>query len=384
MKLSDGWLIARKDLSIMLRERETLMWVFIMPIVFFYFIGNVTGGFGGSGDAKDRLAIDQPESAGFLAEQVVRRLEEQDYEVLRKDGPDGGGEAFTEASRRLILPEDFTPLTLDGETTTVELINKSSGIGGDYHQFRVGRAVYSVLADIVASSEAGEEPGPEAFARLDEMPRTLGVSVVAAGNRVEIPTGYEQTIPGTMVMFTLVIMLTSGAVLLVIERNQGLLRRLASTPLARSSVVLGKWGGKVGLGIIQIAFAMLAGSFLFDMDWGPDLAMVALVLLGWCALCASLGVLLGSMVRTEGQAIGIGVLSANVFAALGGCWWPIEITPDWMQSLAKALPTGWTMDAMHKLISFQAGAASAVPHTLALFAAAWAVGWMAARRFRFV
>ena len=40
--------IARADLSFMLRQRETLLWVFAMPLLFFYFIGTVTGGFGGS------------------------------------------------------------------------------------------------------------------------------------------------------------------------------------------------------------------------------------------------------------------------------------------------------------------------------------------------
>jgi hypothetical protein len=25
-----------------------------------------------------------------------------------------------------------------------------------------------------------------------------------------------------------------------------------------------------------------------------------------------------------------------ILAALGGCWWPIEITPPWMQSLSLA------------------------------------------------
>ncbi|MFT5051718.1 MAG: ABC-2 type transport system permease protein [Chlamydiales bacterium] len=383
MRLLDGLLIARKDLSIMLRERETLMWVFVMPIVFFYFIGNVTGGLGGTSDRKDKLVLEQPESAGFLADQIARRLEQLDYEVERRQGDTDADAAPEDNARRVILPENFTSLTLDGVSTTVELLTKSGGIGGDYHKFRVGRAVYSVLADILASTEAGEQPDAEAFARLDERPRTLAIRVESAGERVEIPSGYEQTIPGTMVMFTLIIMLTAGAVLLVIERNQGLLRRLASTPLSRSSVVFGKWGGKVSLGMIQIAFAMLAGTFLFDMDWGPDLAMVTVVLLGWCALCASLGLLLGCLVRTEGQAVGVGVLASNVLAALGGCWWPIEITPSWMQSLARLLPTGWTMDAMHKLINFQAGAASAIPHVLGLFAAAWVVGWIAARRFRF-
>jgi ABC-type multidrug transport system permease subunit len=93
--------------------------------------------------------------------------------------------------------------------------------------------------------------------------------------------------------------------------------------------------------------------------------------------------LLGSLVETEGQAIGIGVLASNSLAALGGCWWPIEVTPAWMQTLAGLLPTGWAMDASHRLISFQAGAASALPHTALLFAAALVAGWQAARQFRF-
>lgn len=61
---------------------------------------------------------------------------------------------------------------------------------------------------------------------------------------------------------------------------------------------------------------------------------------------------------TQKQAVGLGVLTANVLAALGGCWWLIEITPEWMQLLQKFLPTGWVMDAIHRLVSFEAGAAS--------------------------
>ena len=46
-------------------------------------------------------------------------------------------------------------------------------------------------------------------------------------------------------MFTLLVLLSSGAAQLVVEREQGLLRRLASTPIPRGSVVLGKWAGPV-------------------------------------------------------------------------------------------------------------------------------------------
>jgi ABC-type multidrug transport system permease subunit len=186
-----------------------------------------------------------------------------------------------------------------------------------------------------------------------------------------------------MVMFTLLVMLTSGAVLLVIERREGLLRRLASTPIARGEVVLGKWGGRMVLGLTQIGFAMVMGSLVFKLDWGPDLAMVLLVMIAYAALMASLGLLFGSVARTHGQAVGLGVLCSNLLAALGGCWWPIEITPRWMQGLALVLPTGWAMDALHKLVSFGAGPASAAPHVAGMALAAVVLGALAARAFRF-
>ena len=119
------------------------------------------------------------------------------------------------------------------------------------------------------------------------------------------------------------------------------------------------------------------------MQWGPDLGMIVLVLAAWAAFCASAGLALGNLARTDRQAAGFGVLATNVLAALGGCWWPIEITPPWMQTLQKALPTGWTMDALHKLISFEAGAGSALADVTALIVATVLVAALAARRFRF-
>ena len=377
MKIRDAWFLGRKDVAYMLRSREALAWIFVMPIVFFYFIGTVTGGFSGNGPREDRLTIQLDEEPGFLAEALVERLD-RDYEVVRA----GPGTAASTV-RHVELGEGFSEAPLHGEVATVRLMQGEPGPMADFDAFRVGRATYGVLADLLACAAAGEEPGPESFARLAAMPRALTVTVRPAGERQHIPTGFEQAIPGTMVMFTLIAVLTNGAVLLVIERRRGLLRRLASTPIARSSVVLGKWGGKMALAVIQIGFAMLAGTLLFRLDWGPSPAMVGVVLFAWAAFCASLGLLLGSVARTEGQAVGIGVLAGNLLAALGGCWWPIEVTPSWMQAFAKLLPTGWTMDALHRLVSFQHAPASAVPHVITLAVGAVVLGAAAVVLFRF-
>ena len=137
------------------------------------------------------------------------------------------------------------------------------------------------------------------------------------------------------------------------------------------------------LAAIQITVALVVGSFLFRMDWGPNLGMVVLVLVAWGGFCASAGLWLGTVASTQAQAAGLGVLAANVLAALGGCWWPIEVTPEWMQLVQKLIPTGWTMDALHKLISFQVGAASVIPNIVMLLLAAAVFGWLATRRFHY-
>ena len=111
--------------------------------------------------------------------------------------------------------------------------------------------------------------------------------------------------------------------------------------------------------------------------------MVFAVLVAWASLCASLGIVVGSIGRSEGQVAGMSVLCSLVLAALGGCWWPIEITPEWMQSLQMFLPTGWAMDAMHKLISFRLGATSVLPHIIGMLAMAAGLGWIGTRVFRF-
>ncbi len=371
--------IAGKDLRYMLRQRETLLWTFLMPIVFFFFIGTITGGFGSSGaPGGDLLALDRSPEAGFLADQLVRRLEQADFRLVPVESL-----AADSKAPRLTIPAAFTDSVIAGHPMTLTLTRRSEDLGGSYYKVRVQRAAYAVLGDLIAVAETGGAPDPATLAAMAEAPRPLKLQVERAGHRKVFPSGFDQAVPGTMVMFTLLVMLTSGAILLVIERKEGLLRRLASSPLSRSGIILGKWGGRLGLGIVQLGFAMGAGTVLFRVDWGPHLPTLILVLVIYASLVAMLGIVLGNLSRSEGQAVGIGVLASNVLAALGGCWWPIEITPQWMQHLALFLPTGWAMDALHKLVNFGDPPTAVIGHLVVMAAATIAVGWAAVRTFRF-
>lgn len=376
--------IAWHDVRNQLRDGGTLAWLFIMPPIFFYFIGTVMSGFSGGmsgGTATPVVVVAQ--APGFLKDQIDLRLRDNEFAPEWREQL-GTAEEDEQPQRVLTLSDDFSMQVVAGEQVDASYETEASALLRNFETIRIQRSLYTALADIVTADARSSEPlDATALLALNAEERVWQLDVAPAGQRQKIPVGFEQAVPGILVMFTLLVLLTSGGQLLVVERIKGLLRRLASAPMSRAEVVAGKWGGRMILATLQVGFALIVGTFLFRMDWGPDLAMILIVLAAWAAFCASAGLLLGSVVRTEGQAAGLGVLFANVLAALGGCWWPIEITPEWMQGLQKLMPTGWTMDALHKLISFQAGAASAVPNVVTLLAGSLFVGWLAVRRFRY-
>jgi len=384
--------IARRDLGFMLWSRDTMLWTFVMPILFFYFTGTVTGGLAsptGSEDRPDALAMRAPEDAGFLLDELVERLEEQHFRV---DRPETDEDWARYARQLTVTPgpteettgnRSLTDLVLTGQRVALRFENRLEGPNAAFDQIRIARAVYAVLADTVVTSQENGTPSAESFAELARMPRTLSLDVRSAGRREDPPIGYAQAIPGTMVMFTMLVLLTSGAAQLVIERNEGLLRRLASTPISRGSIVLGKLTARVALAMVQISFAMVAGTVLFGMDWGPSLPMVIAVMFGWATFNGSLAIVLGNLARTDSQVTGIGVMATIVLALLGGAAWPIEITPAWIQQLALLLPTGWAMDALHKLVNFAYAPAVVFPHLSAMLGGALVLGWVGARTFRY-
>ena len=375
--------IAWQDARNQLRQGSTLLWLLIMPPLFFYFIGTVTGGFssGLSGGQATPVTV-VAESPGFLKDQIDLRLAANDFSATWVDALEPAAEEGA-PSRTLTFDSNLSGKVLAEEQVGISYETKANALTRQFEEIRINRALYTALADIViADATLGPLDG-EALVALNSTERAWQLSVSPAGERLQIPSGFQQAVPGILVMFTLLVLLTSSGTTLVQERIAGLLRRLASAPISRAEVLAGKWNGRMILSVIQVSVALLFGTFLFQMDWGPNLGMVIVVLAAWAGFCASAGLWLGTVASTTAQAGGLGVLAANVLAALGGCWWPIEVTPEWMQFVQKLTPTGWTMDALHKLISFQAGAATVIPNILILLVATAVFGWLAVRRFSY-
>ena len=78
--------IAKKDFVYSLKEKTLLIWLFVMPIVFFGFIGSTTSGFSGNSTQKTNIAVweafpGQTEESP-IAKQIVYRLQQENLNTI--------------------------------------------------------------------------------------------------------------------------------------------------------------------------------------------------------------------------------------------------------------------------------------------------------------
>ncbi|MFT7465045.1 MAG: ABC-type Na+ efflux pump permease subunit, partial [Pseudohongiellaceae bacterium] len=162
------WLIASWDVRRALRQKETLLWTFVMPVLFFWFMGTMTGGHGGAEPQLPRLALWQEGQPGFLGNELALRLEARGFEVVQPESR----EQFDRYSRRVVVPEGFTAGVIAGEPQAVELLRRRNDLNSSYDQLRVGRAVYSLTAHTLIA----ERPlTAESYRDLAEAERALSL-----------------------------------------------------------------------------------------------------------------------------------------------------------------------------------------------------------------
>jgi ABC-2 type transport system permease protein len=93
--------------------------------------------------------------------------------------------------------------------------------------------------------------------------------------------------------------------------------------------------------------------------------------------------MLGTFIKTEGQAGGLSIMLGMAMALLGGCWYPIELFPEVARSAARILPTNWAMQGLLDLTTRGQGLAGILPEAGVLLGFAVVFFVVGVWRFRF-
>jgi ABC-2 type transport system permease protein len=159
-----------------------------------------------------------------------------------------------------------------------------------------------------------------------------------------------QSISGMSVMMML-FGLTGAGALLIGERESGTLRRLFALPIARSSVLLGKFLFVWILGMVQMTILFIYGEAIFRVGLFRDPLTLIVLMMTWVAAASGFAMLIATATHSAKQADGLSTVIILAMAALGGCWFPLQLMdlPPLMVVVTRSVMTFWAMDGLQRM-----------------------------------
>ena len=244
-----------------------------------------------------------------------------------------------------------------GTDVAIDLIESIEGksLGGD-QRTELSQAVYDRAATIWGNTPV----------RVDY--ESTALEGDSAPEMATTPGGLGQSVPGMGSMFVMFTVF-GGMVVLVGERKQWTLQRLAVTPVSRGHLLGGKILGRFTLGFIQYLVVFAVG-VLAGVHFGGDILALVLIMVSFTLATTALSFAVGSRVKSEMQAGSLTQLLVLVLAALGGAWWPLEIVPPFMRAIGHISPVAWAMDGYQSLIFENGDLSTVLPSILVLLGVA--------------
>lgn len=393
--------LALKDLSQILRDKRSLLFIVAMPIIFTIFMGFAyRGGSQSDEDTDNRipLALVDPQPDSRLNKMFFTRLESSDSIRIVVMNEAEAMDAFRkgEVAGVLVIPDGFSEQVEAGNEAQLNLIAEAASSEGQsiYQLLRVPISqlmsaveIARISADVQANPDEYVPSIELAWSKWDANSKLSLVRVeqaVAEETESNDWTGgnpYNQASPGILVQFAIFGLVTSAQIL-VQERKTRTLQRLMTTAMKPWEIVAGHMLAMFALTFLQTAMLVVFGQLALHVNYLHEPLGTLLVSVALGLWVASMGLLIGVIAKADDQVILYSMIAMFLFSALGGTWFPLEAAGGAFASIGKAMPSAWAMTGYQNILIRGLGVQSAWMPTFILLAYALGFFVLAVWRFR--
>lgn len=360
--------LAAKDLRL-LRDPKMAALALAMPLAFTLLFGILMGG-GGSGTPA-LVAVAWVDQDGGEASASLAGLLRDSNAVGLQPMTEAAAENALARSRvaaAVVVPSGFGLALQEGRQSQVRLLVADANAAGAQVARNVVQSATSRLAAAAQAAavskqaaEAWEPFGDEreaaayfraGLAKAGELWTVPALSLdlrAAQAQETRTPGGFAQSSPGMLVQFT-IFNITGGAVALVLERQSGALRRLLTTPMTRSGIIVGKTLAIFLIVLLQQLILVSVGQAAFGVDYFSSPLATAAMVFSFAFCVAALGLLVGTLARSEEAATSATLVLMFVLSGVGGAWFPLDVTGPAFAAVGHLLPSAWAMDGFHSIL----------------------------------
>ena len=134
------------------------------------------------------------------------------------------------------------------------------------------------------------------------------------------------------------------------EKKEGSLTRVFLTPTSNMTIIIGTVLFYIIFEMIRASFLVIVSVLLFNVIIEGNFILIALILLMFVSIAASIGMLISAIVKTEAQFQGIAMIVSLPVMFLSGVFFPVQAMPKFLQVLARVLPVTYAADALRSVM----------------------------------
>jgi ABC-2 type transport system permease protein len=327
-----SFFIAFLELRLFLQDKGSLAFSLLLPIVIFALM---YGAFGGGGNLNITATMVDQDPGGAYATLLLERLQSTEGLTVQLVSEEEAQNKLERADLWLIIyiPPGFSDQLSRGETAT--LLFKQRGNGGQEGQIAAGMvrgAAEAIGQDIqvkdqVQAKLSGSGISPAHIDTVVEkyLARNQTAPVVSVSDNIlgETPDPVKSFLPGVVTMFVL-FSITLTARTLVEERKRGTLERLLSTRLDVNELFSGKFMANTLRGFLQTLILFLLAYAVFQLFTPLSFFQSLFIAVLFSAAATALGLVIGTLARSENQAVWIAVFFTVAMSMIGGTFFTIE------------------------------------------------------------
>lgn len=365
--------LIRKELIVLLRERQTIPLLFIMPVALIFFLSLAL-----QGVYMDKLTGRQIqlviENASHTPKANLLEKKLSDSKLIQRvERPQGfDNDKLFETGRAhavILIPQGFE----DG-TKPVEL-EFDPVLDAGYKA-----AVRSLVTEMTAAVVMG----------IDDIEAMTSSFIVEKTKKNKtFPGPLQNSIPGWSIfaMFFIAIPMSIG---FLREKNDGTLQRLFTYPVGTSLVILGKLIPYYLINLIQFTLMLVVGVYImpvfikFPFGLGAHPWHLIPITLVVAAASTGFGVMVAALARAPEQSSAFAATATVLMAVFGGIMVPHVVMPIFMKKLAMISPMFWAHQAYLDVFVRDADFSSILPKLAVLIFFALACFYIAGRKVRWM
>lgn len=359
--------IARKEMLQLRRDPRSLILAFALPVFMLVMFGYAiswdvtdirTAVVDRDRTATSRDFLDAFSASGYF--QIERALEEADEaQALFERGA---------VTLVLVIPPGFTRALDAGRGAPVQALVD----GADANTATI------VLAYVRATVQSWSQ-------RVVLQGRTVPVPV-RAESRVwynEELVSRNMIVPGLVATIMTIIAAILTSLTIAREWERGTMEQLASTPVSRLEVVLGKLLPYLGIGLADVTLTSVLGVAMFGVPFRGSVLLLAGLSVLFLTGALGLGIFISAVAKTQLLATQMSMISTFLPAfLLSGFMFSIDVMPKALQLVSFLVPARYFLVVTRGV--FLKGVGAEVLHVQALLMVAFAVAGLglAVRAFR--